>query len=445
MQKIVIKNHGPVKDCKLAIKDFIICTGPQASGKSTVAKSIFFFKNLKNILYSQVRKKILLADSVEEENVELKTWLKFVREIRANFLQIFGTTWHMDKKMHLEYWYSKDIYIQISLKEGADYPNYIWVMFSPELKKRLDELDRIIASNENTAEEKLDKVRERIATCFEDEREVVYIPAGRSMITLLSNQLNYIYSSMDDAQKRNLDYCTQNYLERILQMKANFSFSIKEQIANKIHMTDEKVNISLFNEAANLMHEILQGEYVNRDGEERLQLENGKYVRINFASSGQQEVVWILNVLFYYLLNNKKIYFIIEEPESHLFPNAQKLIAEFIALVQKGGKSQVFITTHSPYILGTFNNLLYAHRISKYVDKKRLSEIIPESKWLDFEKVAALFIEHGNMYSCLNEEFESIQNEVIDGASEDINNDFDRMAELKEMFWPEEESYEYTV
>lgn len=49
------------------------------------------------------------------------------------------------------------------------------------------------------------------------------------------------------------------------------------------------------------------------------------------------------------------------------------------------------------------------------------------------------------MYSCLNEEFESIQNEVIDGASEDINNDFDRMAELKEMFWPEEESYEYTV
>lgn len=146
---------------------------------------------------------------------------------------------------------------------------------------------------------------------------------------------------MDDAQKRNLDYCTQNYLERILQMKATFSFSIKEQIANKIHMTDEKVNISLFNEAANLMHDILQGEYVNREGEERLQLENGKYVRINFASSGQQEVVWILNVLFYYLLNNKKIYFIIEEPESHLFPNAQKLIAEFIALVQKGGKSQV--------------------------------------------------------------------------------------------------------
>lgn len=87
---------------------------------------------------------------------------------------------------------------------------------------------------------------------------------------------------------------------------------------------------------------------MNRDGEERLQLENGKYVRINFASSGQQEVVWILNVLFYYLLNNKKIYFIIEEPESHLFPNAQKLIAEFIALVQKGGKVRYSLLLTAP-------------------------------------------------------------------------------------------------
>lgn len=88
-------------------------------------------------------------------------------------------------------------------------------------------------------------------------------------------------------------------------------------------------------------------------------------MKINFASSGQQEVVWILNVIFYYLRNNKKAYFIIEEPESHLFPNAQKLIAEFISLARNNGRNQVFITTHSPYILGTVNNLLYADKISE--------------------------------------------------------------------------------
>lgn len=47
--------------------------------------------------------------------------------------------------------------------------------------------------------------------------------------------------------------------------------------------------------------------------------------------------MWILNVLFYYLLQGKKTYFIVEEPESHLYPDAQKLITEFIALVKNMG------------------------------------------------------------------------------------------------------------
>ena len=40
MQKIVIHKLGPVKDCELEIKEFTVFTGPQASGKSTVAKRI---------------------------------------------------------------------------------------------------------------------------------------------------------------------------------------------------------------------------------------------------------------------------------------------------------------------------------------------------------------------------------------------------------------------
>lgn len=47
--------------------------------------------------------------------------------------------------------------------------------------------------------------------------------------------------------------------------------------------------------------------------------------------------MWILNVLFYYLLQGKKTYFIVEEPESHLYSDAQKLITEFIALVKNMG------------------------------------------------------------------------------------------------------------
>ena len=58
MERIVIDKLGPVKHCDLKINDFMVFTGPQASGKSTIAKSIFFFKDIKNILFMQPSKQV---------------------------------------------------------------------------------------------------------------------------------------------------------------------------------------------------------------------------------------------------------------------------------------------------------------------------------------------------------------------------------------------------
>ena len=46
MQKIIIKNFGPVKDAEIEIKKVLVLIGEQASGKSTIAKLIYFFKSL---------------------------------------------------------------------------------------------------------------------------------------------------------------------------------------------------------------------------------------------------------------------------------------------------------------------------------------------------------------------------------------------------------------
>ena len=37
MQKIKIHKLGPISDCEVSIKGFMVLTGPQASGKSTLA------------------------------------------------------------------------------------------------------------------------------------------------------------------------------------------------------------------------------------------------------------------------------------------------------------------------------------------------------------------------------------------------------------------------
>lgn len=433
MQKIIVHQLGPVEHCELEINDFIVFTGPQASGKSTIAKSVFFFKNIRKLLVAQIRKRYTVLSYLPDDNsIELSLKGRMLREIRSNFLQIFGSTWCMSNDMQLLYYYTDDIYIKVSLKPDPISPNYIWIEFSKSLSEFLNRIENEMKGKMLFTD--ISWVSGEIDKFFQDDEEIVYIPAGRSMITLLSTQLDYIYSSMDDEQKRTMDYCTRNYMERIMQLKAGFSLSPKQLVAQQISLTDIKINKNLLDLMADLMHEILGGEYRSINGEERLLISDDRYVKINFASSGQQESVWILNVIFYYILHNKKTYFIIEEPESHLFPNAQKLITEFITMAKNGGQNGIFITTHSPYILGTINNLLYADKISSFVNKSELQQIVAEDKWISFEKLSAFYIEKGIAQECVDREFQSIQNEVIDGASEDINDDYNKMVCLKEKY-----------
>lgn len=330
--------------------------------------------------------------------------------------------------MSIKYYYTDSVCIKICLKHDSVSRNYIWIDFSDKLTDFLSQYDNM-SFDARLSLHNSGNLKQDIDILFENTEEVIYIPAGRSMMTLFSSQLMYMYSVMNDDQKRSLDYCTQDYLERIMQLKPSFSSSIETLIKDKIELTDIKINKENLKQCADLMKQILHGEYRNVDGEERLQVSQDRYVKINFASSGQQEAVWILNVVFYYLLNNKKTFFIIEEPESHLFPDAQKLMTEFISLAKNGG-NKVLLTTHSPYILGTINNMLYANRISKKVNKSKVEKIMNRLKWLQFEKLSAYYVESGVIRSCLDKEFESIDNEVIDGVSDVINSDYDRMLEL---------------
>ena len=432
VERIVINKLGPIDYCDFEINDFMIFTGPQASGKSTIAKSIFFFKNIRNLIIKAINRPVL----VKEGGMEVSTKGRLMKDIRSTFLQTFGSTWHMDNRMSVKYYYTDSVYIKIRLKHDPVSRNYIWIDFSDKLTDFLNKYDdmRINAISHVNLQllESLinnENLKKNMDELFENSEEVIYIPAGRSMMTLFSSQLMYMYSVMNDDQKRSLDYCTQNYLERIMQLKPSFSSSVQTLIKDKIELTDIKIDKENLEQCADLMKQILHGEYRNMNGEEKLQVSKDRYVKINFASSGQQEAVWILNVVFYYLLNNKKTFFIIEEPESHLFPDAQKLMTEFISLAKNGG-NKVLLTTHSPYILGTINNMLYANRISKKIDKSEVAKIINPLKWLQFEKLSAYYVESGAIHSCLDKEFESIDNEVIDGASDVINSDYDRMAEL---------------
>ena len=86
MPKLTINNLGPVSACEIEIKDFMVFTGPQASGKSTIAKSIFFFNNLNNILFSMYQKEMAAKSLFRNSGLETA----FSKEVQRAFLQSFG-------------------------------------------------------------------------------------------------------------------------------------------------------------------------------------------------------------------------------------------------------------------------------------------------------------------------------------------------------------------
>lgn len=413
---------GPINDCRLTLDTFTVLTGPQANGKSTVAKAVYFFRSVKQDILNimmQGGPKAVTGGSSSALNTVLK------QRMKDKFLQLFGTSWVMPADMKMEYLYNSKVSITVSLDDDCNDPsrNYIVIDFSESIESYLEELDSHIFTNITPAQKEYEE--RKLNELFNDPYEPVFIPAGRNLLTLLSTQLNYIFTSLEDSQLRNIDYATKRYTELILRLKPVFTHGM-EGVAKR--MKDDPTQAKKYERirpALNILmdqaKEIMKSAYRYVDGEERLYLSDNRYVKINLASSGQQEVVWVFNLLFYYLSEDKKAFLIIEEPESHLYPESQRRISETLSLMADSGNS-VLVTTHSPYVLGTFNYLLMASQVAESYQKE-VTRKLRKRLWLKAENTNACYIRDGKLTNGISAEdnLRLIKNELIDGASTEIN------------------------
>ena len=106
----------------------------------------------------------------------------------------------------------------------------------------------------------------------------------------------------------------------------------------------------------------MKADYISENDGEKIYFDEYHWVKLMYGSSGQQEVLWILMLAFATILEKNKSFIIIEEPEAHLFPIAQKDVMSLISLMINSTNSKVIITTHSPYILTSTNILLYSQK-----------------------------------------------------------------------------------
>lgn len=420
---LTIHNLGPIHDCCLPLDQFTVLVGPQSSGKSTIAKAVYFFRSVKQ----DILQIMMQGGPASASGNEYARWdVTLKQRMREKFLQLFGTSWVMPSDMSLNYVYGEKITIDVCLTGET---NYVDFRFSEQLQSYLQELEHHSFTDMNLAQKEHET--KELNKLFSDNYETVFVPAGRNLITLLSTQLNYIFTSLEGSQLRNIDYITKRYTELILKLKPYFSTDIQTLWDNFKHDPDnthKKKRISPeINRLLDAAKKVLQGSYRYVDGEERLYLDQKRYVKINLASSGQQEIVWVFNLLYYFLFEEKKIFLIIEEPESHLYPESQRLVAQVLSLFSSCG-NPTLVTTHSPYVLGTFNYLLLAAQSPAHCQSK-IKAVVHKREWLPPKSSAAYLVHDGNLDNILFSEDNLllIENEVIDGAATQINRTMDEI------------------
>lgn len=413
-QRLIIKNLGPIEYCDILLSKMTVLCGPQAQGKSTIAKAIFFFRNVKNFLSES-----LIAPS-PAPMFHLQSQLL----LRERFQQIFGRFEDMSEDMSMSFEYASNIRIEISNRYSGKPP----VRFS----KKIDEWLAKYSFDIPLSSGDLQRIKNESKNFFEDDHEIIYIPAGRSTLSNLSNALSYIFFRLNDRQKEMIDYCTTSYIEFITSIKGIFDPESRRFSEKLFYNSQQFEQLKIIDERAK---HILKGRYIFSEGNEYLSFdckENEKTIGIRFASSGQQEVLWILNSIYYCVSSDKAAFFIIEEPEAHLYPNTQKEVAEYI-VASLTDKNECLITTHSPYILGSLNNILDARRLlDKGVD---VSNIIKNEKiplLTKQEDICAYFVNGGRVYNALDDRIGLIKNELIDDASDDINRVTDKLIEAEQ-------------
>lgn len=181
--------------------------------------------------------------------------------------------------------------------------------------------------------------------------------------------------------------------------------------------------------------DITKGTLSFGSGELCLRVADGTEIPMSHCSSGQQEMVPLVVSLRGLGRQTSRSTLIIEEPEAHLFPSAQQeLMMELVHLVQPTAATpgQLFVTTHSPYVVSYVNNLMLAGEVlsASPANEDRVRKVMGRPVALRSQRVAAYHLEGGRVHDLVDRETGLIQADRIDAVSGTIGYQFQALLDI---------------
>lgn len=401
MQQLKIRKFGPLKEVELKIQDYMIFIGPQASGKSTILKILYIFKSLREEVFRTV------ADIVEGINADPLPEM-ILKEHIVNKFKSFWDSPERYGDFFLQYNYGNDKLVSIFQKKKV-----VQIVFSDRLEQEIRDIfaglrtfisERYKDATQEFKENYYLELDRYIYELFDREQIPVYIPAGRVMA----------YGIFGRYLNERLDNTIKIFIQQIAEMRPLYFEQLEKMVNNEtaFNILDrESVGLAIA-----LIKQILKGDYIYGKEVERIKLDKkGAYIEMPVASTGQQESLWLMMQLFTTMLSGIEYFIIIDEPEAHLYPLAQKQLIALITLVANYTNNQVVMTTNSPTVLKTINNQVYAGR--KKGDD--VAKVMNSKFWLKEDDLGAYIVEDGVVRNIL-EENGMISPEMVDIAGEMI-------------------------
>lgn len=475
MPKLFVKNFMNIREAEINMdKTLIVFIGATASGKSVLAKLLYFFYEL----IRDFRQYIKQINTYPPENLQpvpqdLST--VFRGQIAHKFREFFGSVGELTpttedddaiKPFEITYHYSAESAITLTLDAeetlNIELPA---VMDEVEtlcyaLQEKLKGFDKKQLLSDTTDvdpppqteapsedNEQISKTSERfffilkMAIGISDiteklagtYRDSLFIPADRNIAVNYPDALKRIFYGgiKSDLQTRAATRPRANLhlIARFLEKNEEFldTFSTKNFhniFDEKAEAESDSIDKPIMEFLLKEISRILDTEYgvIGEISESRLFLhptgENAAF--LEKASTGQQNIIRILQDMFMNILYNEVIFRVIEEPEAHLHPITQKHLMHIIALMRNHIDSQIVITTHSPYLLAVLKNLLTAGRLSgKKTEAAEIEARIPKLCWLNPDDVEVYHLKKGRSHAIVQSESEPIlENPLADLLAE---------------------------
>lgn len=387
MNYLKIHNFGPVKDATIELKPFLVLTGGQGTGKSTIAKLLCIFQDY----YWYV--------SILEDN----------DTVEVLFLE-YGISEYFNKNTYIEY-SCNDIFItyqdsRFSFKHreiiGRD------KLLSYYGDKISGKICSLLLSQELLTEDLLEKFLDKNLPFIKSYcASSLYIPTGRNIAATFSSALSTMIDSQISFDPEFIRFI--NYFERARKQFRVYSLPEMEDVAYLYEKKKEGIIIP--------------------------QEDDIKTLSLSECSSGLQSLLPMVMTMDYCINEHMFESYIVEEPEQNLSPSEQLAVLRHIISSMKKCNNTVshVITTHSPYILSGINISMMAGRVAQHPEYSEETKKILSSEYhLSPGSVAAYVLGDKDNYckDIINPQINTIDQNYLDTTSAIIGQEFGKLYKL---------------